>query len=873
VKKSALRRELKALRRKLRKPKAKLTSSTGGGASLPTPLRVVGDRPKRRIHPLTLERARQKPIKPLSALEIFKPYVPPPGVLPKGEKPMAMDSAQTDAMVAWAQSSLGAYWSEGLSFLGYAELANLTVRPEYRVISQVIATECTRKWITFQATDEAAANEEKVLATAEGEAPDDELEDDESASGGTEQVDQPAAPKGGGAEDAAPPFAAQQQDPAMADNLAKLQEAKQEKDEQRNALAKQRAEKLAGSGGKADKIKELTKEFDRLCVRDLFAKVVEFDGYFGRVHLYVDLGGNEAKPNELDRQELMTDIGDGANDVTKLKVKKDSLRRLAVVEPIWTYPQQYNSTDPLREDWYNPSQWFVMGKQIHASRLLTFVGRPVPDILKPAYGFGGLSLSQIAKPYVDNWLQTRKSVNDIIHAFSVMVLATDMSSTLETDGAAVFDRIDLFNSLRDNRGTFVLDKEGEDFKNVSAPLSSLDKLQAQAQEHMASVSRIPLVKLLGISPSGLNASSEGELKAFYDTINAYQEFALRPNLVKVMHLAMMNLWGKVDEDITFKFNPLWALTEKEEAEVRKMNAETDDILVNGVAALHPEEIRKKIATDPNSPYEGIDVADVPDAPIDDVVNLTGKEPFAKGAQGEGEEAGLKDDEEAAPEGGSPFGGQDQKPNEPSGFIIAWDEGHKRFVRTAQINWVGQDAAGWNESDHPRVKGGEHSGEFTSGGGGSGTAQAKVSKIEVPTQSQKAQWSKQLEAIKATDPEDSIRSQGAFFMSQALAAYEGTKLSQRRNVRLSVLERDNEAVAAGFAELKGTEARLRYLGSIEKGRGAEALKEIEASMKAKGAGNMLLTASAENKKFYEGQGYQARDPGNENEPEIEMYKKL
>jgi hypothetical protein len=53
-----------------------------------------------------------------------------------------------------------------------------------------------------------------------------------------------------------------------------------------------------------------------------------------------------------------------------------------------------------------------MGTEVHASRMPAFVGHPVPDMLKPAYSFGGLSLSQMAKPYVDIWLQTRESVGD-----------------------------------------------------------------------------------------------------------------------------------------------------------------------------------------------------------------------------------------------------------------------------------------------------------------------------------------------------------------------------------------------------------------------------------------------------------------------------
>ncbi|WP_163505183.1 anti-CBASS protein Acb1 family protein, partial [Escherichia coli] len=73
---------------------------------------------------------------------------------------------------------------------------------------------------------------------------------------------------------------------------------------------------------------------------------------------------------------------------------------------------------PLAADYYKPQSWYVMGKEVHASRFLSFVSRPVPDVLKAAYNFGGLSLSQIAEPYVDNWIRTRDSVGDMVHSYS-----------------------------------------------------------------------------------------------------------------------------------------------------------------------------------------------------------------------------------------------------------------------------------------------------------------------------------------------------------------------------------------------------------------------------------------------------------------------
>jgi uncharacterized protein len=385
-----------------------------------------------------------------------------------------------------------------------------------------------------------------------------------------------------------------------------------------------------GDVDKTDKIDELGEELERLKVRDMFCKACEVDGYFGRAHMYIDTGDTD------DRQELLKPIGNGDNEISKKKLGVGFFKRLAVVEPTWTYPASYNSNNPLKPDWYNPQRWFVMTSEVHVSRLLRFVGREVPDMLKPAYSFGGLSLTQMAKPYVDNWLNVRQSVSDIIQAFSVFVLGTNMGEVLTPGGDQLFARADLFNNLRDNRGLMLIDKDSEAFQNVAAPLGTLDNLQAQAQEHMASVSRIPLVKLLGISPHGLNATAEPELRAFYDHILAKQEQFFTPNLRRVIAFAQINIWGEVDPDITFSYEPLWSLDEKAAAEVRKIDAETGQILIDD-GTIDPQEERTRVANDPDTLYPGLDPDDAPDLREEEEEGLEPKasaERLAGGAEGE-----------------------------------------------------------------------------------------------------------------------------------------------------------------------------------------------------------------------------------------------
>jgi phage-related protein (TIGR01555 family) len=311
-----------------------------------------------------------------------------------------------------------------------------------------------------------------------------------------------------------------------------------------------------------DRLDALTEALERLNVRDAFRKAAEGDGFFGRGHLYIALDGDQVG------EELRAPIGNGRDAASRQKVRKGKLLRIQPVEAVWAYPQAYNTNNPLDADWYVPQVWFVQGKAIHRSRLLTFVGREVPDLLKSAYAFGGLAMTQMAQPYVANWLRTREDVSDLIAAFSVSgVKGMGLADMLATGGVEnLQNRIDLFVNARDNRGFMALG-EGEDFFNVSTPLGTLDKLQAQAQEQIASVCGIPLVKLLGVTPSGLNASSDGEVRVFYDHIHAYQEKLFGENLKRVLGFVQLSEFGDIDEDIGFEFEPLWQMSEAEKADV------------------------------------------------------------------------------------------------------------------------------------------------------------------------------------------------------------------------------------------------------------------------------------------------------------------
>ena len=75
-----------------------------------------------------------------------------------------------------------------------------------------------------------------------------------------------------------------------------------------------------------------------------------------------------------------------------------------------------------------------------------------------------------------------------------------------------------------------------------------------------------------------------------------------------MDIIQLSEFGDIDDGITFDFEPLYEMSAKERAEIRKVDADTDAVYV-AASVLSNNEVREKIAGDPDSPYHSLDLND------------------------------------------------------------------------------------------------------------------------------------------------------------------------------------------------------------------------------------------------------------------------
>lgn len=348
------------------------------------------------------------------------------------------------------------------------------------------------------------------------------------------------------------------------------------------------------------KISDLESDLQKFRVKSIFNQAISMCGYQGGCLVYIDVG-------PLDDDEKKTPLF-----LDSFTFKKGMLRGFKVIEPINIYPGIYDTLDPTSEDYFNPETWFILGKEYHKSRFLYFAQNEVPLILKPLYNFFGISLAQQVLEYVQNFTENRRSAQRLLNKFSMTVWRTDMSAFLNNGSCeSLVQRVKFANSQRSNDGMFLLDKEREELEQINTPLAGVTDIVSMSLDLAPVILGISKDKYFGDLPKGLNASSEGTNRIYYDKIHSLNEKISYDAVEKVLKILQLNLYGEIDSNISFEFAPLWEMDERERAEINKINADTAAIYVDR-GSLSNTEVRGALADNPNSGYSNIDVDDVPE---------------------------------------------------------------------------------------------------------------------------------------------------------------------------------------------------------------------------------------------------------------------
>ncbi len=143
---------------------------------------------------------------------------------------------------------------------------------------------------------------------------------------------------------------------------------------------------------------------------------------------------------------------------------------------------------------------------------------------------------------------------------------------------AIYEQVSMFKiGIKDSE---------ESYESFTKDLSNFDSLQQMYMQVVAGAADIPLTRFFGTVPKGLNATGEGDLQNYYDSLSSLQDELIEPFLEK-LNDNLIEAYKINDKNFSFEFAPIRDITPKEKADIDNTKASTISMFID---ELDPETI-------------------------------------------------------------------------------------------------------------------------------------------------------------------------------------------------------------------------------------------------------------------------------------------
>lgn len=276
------------------------------------------------------------------------------------------------------------------------------------------------------------------------------------------------------------------------------------------------------------------------------------------------------------------------------RVGKDGLRYLFVASRHQLSAPQGMETDPESDFFGQPALYemrFARGTtlRIHPSRVFPFHGAPLPPgmaSLSALDAFWGDPLLVSLKSAIDNAEVSQAAVATLLHEMKQDVISipglTEQISTEENE-AVVAARIEAINRFKSMFNALLLDGGGEngegkeEWETRQLSFAQHPELLRQFLGIVAGAADIPVTRLMGEAPGGLNSTGKGEQDDFDRMISARQGAEIKPNLLRLDEILLRSSLGSRPPEVYWEFAPLRPVDETKASENEKREAETVEI--------------------------------------------------------------------------------------------------------------------------------------------------------------------------------------------------------------------------------------------------------------------------------------------------------
>ncbi|MGF6837053.1 phage-related protein (TIGR01555 family) [Paraburkholderia youngii] len=310
-----------------------------------------------------------------------------------------------------------------------------------------------------------------------------------------------------------------------------------------------------------DEVSQIERDMMRLAIWDRLCE----NGQWGRLY------GGSLAVMLIDGQDLSTPLR--TETVAKGQFKGLLiLDRWMVSPPVGDVVTEYGA-DMGKPVYYNViADYAAIPKaKIHYSRVIRMEGADLPFYQRVNENGWGLS---VLEPLWDRLIafdSATVGAGQLVYKAHLRVMKIPkLREIIGLGGPALAGlkaQIEFTRLAQTNEGMTVLDGE-DDFDTHQYSFSGLSDMLVQFGQQLSGATGIPLTRLFGQSPAGLNATGEGDMKAYHEKIKQRQEKELRTPLHRLLSVMSMSTLGKpLPDDFSFEFRNLQEMSEAEKADI------------------------------------------------------------------------------------------------------------------------------------------------------------------------------------------------------------------------------------------------------------------------------------------------------------------
>jgi phage-related protein (TIGR01555 family) len=262
-------------------------------------------------------------------------------------------------------------------------------------------------------------------------------------------------------------------------------------------------------------------------------------------------------------------------------VKQGDIKDIIVLDRWQLYTMDINR-DPLSSNFLNPKYFYVTRSStpIHHSRVIRFTGLETTLYDKEIMNGWGLSVyERVYKEIQNSQMSPDLLINLLVQSNLDVFGIKGLNNSLTTgNDDLVFKRLEAILDGKSIYQGMALDSE-DTYTNISKSFAGLSDIHNVFINILCGALDIPKTRFMGEQNSGLANDGSGDLKNYYDRIEANERQTLRNSYDQLDKLLTKSLFGEVLE-FEYMMKPLFQMTESQEAEIRSKNAQTNQIYLN-----------------------------------------------------------------------------------------------------------------------------------------------------------------------------------------------------------------------------------------------------------------------------------------------------